>query len=49
MIGEILLQKQAQICFAVDTNVFMACEIIQSVRKAEDLGKAQYKWIIFRA
>jgi len=29
--------------FAVDTNVFMACEVVQSVRKAEDLGKAQYK------
>jgi len=29
--------------FAVDTNVIMAYEVVQSVRKAEDLGKAQYK------
>ena len=29
--------------FAVDTNVFMAYEVIKSVREAEHLGKAQYK------
>ena len=29
--------------FAVDTNVFMAYEVIKSVREAEHLRKAQYK------
>ena len=29
--------------FSVDTNVFMANKVVQSVREAEDLGKAQYK------
>ena len=28
--------------FSVDTNIFMANEVVQSVREAEDLGKAQY-------
>jgi len=29
--------------FSVDTNVFMANEVVQSVREAGDLGKVQYK------
>ena len=29
--------------FAVDTNIFTANEIVQSVREAEDLEKVQYK------
>jgi len=29
--------------FSIDTNVMMACEVVQNVREAEDLGKAQYK------
>ena len=32
--------------FAVDTNVLMADEVVQSVREAEDLGKAQYKALV---
>jgi len=30
----------------VDTNLVMADEVVQSIKEAEDLGKAEYKALI---
>ena len=46
MIWEIPLLKSSSDLFAIDTKIIISDEVIQSIKKAEDTGKEQYRTFV---